>query len=73
MKYVMPLKKALAKATEDSEGLLTPYGMAVAHRYAQAWVTRGLRDLELEREHPELAGLFWDIRVDPELARAHAV
>lgn len=72
MKFVMPLVKALSKPTEDSEGLLTAYGMSVAHLYAQAWVERGVRALDLERQHPELAGLFWDIRVDPQLARAHA-
>jgi len=72
MKYVMPLKKAQEKPTEDSEGLLTSYGMDIAHRYAQAWAERGTRDLAIEREYPELAGLFWDIRVDPALARAHA-
>jgi hypothetical protein len=46
--------------------------MGVAHRYAAAWV-EGRRDLDIERHYPELAGLFWDVRMDLELARAHAL
>ena len=71
MRYVMDFQKACA--TEDAEGLLTPLGMKLAHRYARKWVEESKRDLELEREHPELLGLFWDIRTDPELAREHAI
>ena len=72
MRYVMPLSKARSSITEDSEGVLTPHGMGVAHRYAAAWV-EGRRDLDIERHYPELAGLFWDVRMDLELARAHAL
>jgi hypothetical protein len=71
MKYVMPLSKALGKPTEDSDGLLTAFGLEVAHRYAVAWV-EGQRNLDIERQYPELAGLFWDVRMDLELARTHA-
>jgi hypothetical protein len=58
-------------ALEDEEGLLTPLGMKVAHKYASAWVS-GSRDLSVERKYPELAGLFYDIRNDEALAQEHA-
>ena len=70
MKFVMALKKA--NPTEDADGVLTPRGMDVAHAYALAWVKRSVRDLAIERQYPELSGLFYDIRVDAELARRHA-
>ena len=59
--------------TEDADGLLTKKGMSVAHEYALAWVARNVRDLELERTHPELRGLFYDIRSDVSYASQHAV
>lgn len=64
---------ALAKsgAVEDEDGVLTSLGMSVAERYARAWV-KGARDVELERQYPDLAGLFYDIRLDAALARRHA-
>jgi len=71
MKYVVDLKKA--QPTENAEGLLTSLGMRLAHAYASKWVNENKRDLDLERRYPELSGLFWDIRVDPELAREHAI
>ncbi len=70
MQYVMDLKKA--NPVESEEGLLTKFGMRVAHQYARAWVS-GIRQLDLERKFPELAGLFYDIRIDTELAREHAI
>lgn len=60
-----------AGAVEDEDGVLTQLGMSVAERYARKWV-RGDRDVELEREYPDLQGLFYDIRLDPALARRHA-
>jgi hypothetical protein len=69
MKYV--LKKANPVETPDGE--LTRRGMEVAHEYAVAWIERNVRDLNLERMHPELEGLFYDIRVDTALAREHAI
>jgi len=71
MRLVMDLKKA--QPTETEEGLLTPFGMKLAHAYARKWVEENARDLSLEREYPELSGLFYDIRVDPGLAREHAL
>jgi hypothetical protein len=69
--HVIDLKKA--RPTETKDGELTRYGMVVAHKYAKFWIERASRDLELERKHPELAGLFYDIRIDAELAREHAI
>lgn len=70
MKYVVDLKKA--QPTESEEGVLTRLGMQVAHQYAIDWV-KGVRNLELERKHSELSGLFYDIRIDAKLAREHAI
>lgn len=61
-----------ASVVEDSEGLLTPLGMGVVHRYAKLWVDSGSRDLALERLYPSLEGLFYDIRSDADLASMHA-
>jgi hypothetical protein len=66
----MDMKKA--NPTESEEGVLTKFGMRVAQQYASGWVS-GIRKLELERKFPELAGLFYDIRIDTELAREHAI
>jgi hypothetical protein len=71
MKYIMDLRKANPVETPDGE--LTRRGMEIAHDYAVAWVELNTRDLNLERLHPELEGLFYDIRVDPTLAREHAI
>ena len=71
MKYTMDMRKANPVETEDGE--LTQRGMEVAHAYAIAWVDRNTRDLAAERMFPELGGLFYDIRVDPALAREHAI
>jgi len=69
------MKFTLQKANpvETKDGELTRRGMEVAHDYAVAWVKRNTRDLSAERMYPELAGLFYDIRVDPKLAREHAI
>ena len=71
MKFVMSLKKA--QPVESEEGVLTKLGMKIAHQYASTWVNQGMRDLSLERKYPDLAGLFYDIRIDAELAREHAI
>ena len=42
-------------------------------KYALKWTKQSVRDIELERAHPELAGLFYDIRADAELAAEHAL
>jgi hypothetical protein len=59
------------QVTEDADGMLTPYGFEVATRYASRWLAESLRDLTLERAHPELTGLFYDIRSDVELAHRY--
>lgn len=65
------LRKA-AQSVEDNEGVLTAFGQKVLTKYAKTWVERGMRDLDLERAYPDLDLLFYDIRSDPELARAQA-
>ena len=70
MNETFVLEKALTTTKDD--GMLTDHGMMVAEKYAQVWVGTSSRNLETEREYPELAGLFYDIRTDPELARTHA-
>lgn len=70
MKLVVDLKKA--QPLEDADGVLTRRGMEIAHSYAKRWV-EGQRDLSLERQFPELAGFFYDLRIDSELARQHAI
>jgi hypothetical protein len=70
MLFLLNLKKA--QPTESDDGVLTRTGMRIAHQYAKLWVAKGARDLNLERQHPELAGLFFDIRSDSQLAREHA-
>lgn len=69
--FTVALQKA--NPTEDEDGVLTKWGMQVAHQYARQWVKDSVRDVELEQEHPELLGLFYDIRADAELAREHAI
>ena len=71
MRYVMDLRKANPVETPDGE--LTSRGFEIAEAYARAWIDRNTRDLNLERTYPELEGLFYDIRVDPALARRHAI
>lgn len=70
-RYLLDLKKA--NPVEDADGMLTRRGMEVAHRYAKLWVDESKRDLNLEREFPEMAGLFYDIRTDIALAHEHAI
>ncbi|MCK5641128.1 MAG: hypothetical protein KAJ19_10035 [Gammaproteobacteria bacterium] len=69
--FVVDLKKA--QPTETADGLLTHLGMTVIHKYAVRWLSQGERDLDVERKYPELAGLFYDVRIDLALAREHAV
>lgn len=57
---------------DDSDGVLTSFGMSVAQTYAEQWVT-GKRDTLLEGTYPTLRGLFYDIRNDHDLARDHAL
>ena len=71
MNFVMDSRRANPVETPDGE--LTKRGMDVAHDYATAWVDQNTRDLNLERFFPELDGLFYDTRVDPGLARVHAI
>lgn len=71
MKHVVDLKKAVT--VENDEGELTKMGMQIAHKYAAQWCNGFIRDLNLERQYPELGGLFCDIRTDPELAIHHAI
>lgn len=70
VQFIMDLQKA--QPLEDPDGVLTRRGMQVAHAYAKTWLD-GKRDLEMERQYPELAGLFYDIRADSDLARTHAI
>lgn len=68
----MPIM-TLTEKTEMPDGELTPHGMKVAQQYAVKWVQGFERDFALENAHPELAGLFQDIRHDSELALAHSI
>lgn len=60
-----------AEQVEDDDGVLTTRGMAIATEYARGWLA-GQRNLELETAYPELEGLFYDLRIDPELTRRYA-
>lgn len=66
-------KLAENAAVEDEDGVLTPKGMEVAHQYAVKWRTSQTRDRALERDYPDLVGLFYDIRNDSTLAAEHAI
>jgi hypothetical protein len=70
IQITVELSKALA--TENDDGSFTPQGMKVLGDYARAWVA-GKRDLLIEGANPELAGTFYDIRIDGELAQQHAL
>lgn len=67
------MKFTLQKGAVDwtSSGI-TSAGIRAAEQYATRWVQDAVRDLDLERAHPDLVGLFYDIRIDPELARVYA-
>lgn len=69
--FLLDLHKA--EPVEDADGVLTKKGMEVAHEYAAAWTSRHYRSVDIERQYPELVGLFYDIRHDPELAAEHAL
>lgn len=60
-----------AQAVENKDGVLTTHGHRIATTYAKDWVA-GVRNIALEREYRDLDLLFYDIRADPETARAHA-
>ena len=62
-----------AQPTETPDGELTKYGLNVAHTYAKKWCRNFTRDLDLERQFPEMEGVFQDIRVDMEYAANHAL
>lgn len=64
------MKAAAPDATEDEDGVLTSLGFQLAEAYAEQWL-QGSRDLASETQHPELAGLFYDIRSDAELAHRY--
>lgn len=56
---------------EDEDGLFTSTGVAALTAYSNAWL-QGVRDLEMERTYPDLAGPFYDVRSDPDYARRWA-
>lgn len=70
--FTLAIQAPKPMPVENEEGLLTPFGMELAHRYASKWIQSQTRDLDMERMYPQLAGLFHDIRVDSELAERHA-
>lgn len=51
---------------------VSPKGIEVLASYAARWIHQGERDLEIERDHPELDGVFYDIRSDLDLANRYA-
>lgn len=57
--------------TTDDDGIFTKLGVEVMTRYSNGW-RAGVRDLELERQYPELTGSFYDVRADPDYARRWA-
>lgn len=69
MKHIIPQGKL--QPLVDPEGMLTRRGMQIAHEYAVTWVDRTTRNLKLERDHPELADVFYDIRADRTMAQIH--
>ena len=64
--FEIPLQKSEAMR---SDGELTSVGLDVLTSYARTWLQKNTRDLDLERQYPELSGSFFDIRDDSELAR----
>lgn len=69
-RFTLDLTKAMP--VQDEHGQLTKRGHEIAHNYAKQWLDKHERNLVLEREHPDLQGLFYDCRIDPELAKRHA-
>lgn len=67
---VFTLAKAQAALT-DADGMFTALAATKLTAYANAWL-KGTRDLVLERTYAELAGSFYDIRVDSDYARRWA-
>jgi predicted ABC-type ATPase len=68
MRYVLLKAKS---PMEDSDGALTPAGIQTVNRYAQDWVARHARNMDLELRYPELKGVFYDVRHDPALAQEY--
>jgi hypothetical protein len=66
---VLYLQKA--NPTQDEDGVLTRLGMILCQKYAQKWL-KGERDVDAERQYPDLVPAFYDIRHDAEYARQHA-
>jgi len=69
MRYL--LAKSSPPAVEDVDGALTAAGIKLVTRYAEQWVGRRARDMSLEGQYPELRGVFFDVRHDPELAKEY--
>lgn len=67
---IFTLSKAQAALT-DADGMFTALAAEKLTAYANAWL-KGARDLVLERQYAELAGSFYDIRVDSDYARRWA-
>ena len=59
-------------ALTDDDGMLTAGGIKVAEAYAKRWVRENIRDLDVERQHPDLEGFLYALRTDTELAEAYA-
>jgi hypothetical protein len=55
----------------QADGNMTKAGFDACHAYARHFVATGGRDLRLEREHPELADDFAQIRTDEEMLEFH--
>jgi hypothetical protein len=67
----LALTIAASQATTDDDGMFTALGQDVLTRYANAWM-KDTRDLELERQYPDLSGSFYDVRADSDYARRWA-
>ncbi len=65
-RFVLDFKKA--KPLQSEDGVLTKLGQTIVVQYAKRWVEGSVRDLTLERQYPDLAGVFYDLRADPFLA-----
>lgn len=53
---------------ENEDGLLNDEQIAALETYATRWATQNERDLDIEREHPELADDFYAVRTEPSMA-----
>ena len=68
-------KYVISKAVSyyDADGMLTREAMQIVQKYASLWCMSFTRDLALEKDHPELDEIFYDVRHDPQYAMTHAV